>query len=452
MIGQGLVSKPSIVYVNNMMMLPYYAKMLWKRIFMDLCEITKKRPRQLDNVDVGNLEPNGVTRKKEDENLTKELPESKVLSSEVIQDAKIDFEKVQDEHDLENPKEAVNTPLPDAKSVKAKKKRKRQKRKGKAANVAAKEINRKTESATKLLSPLALYFILPPEEIYDKLSLYILTDQQLKMKDFPMESTENPGYICNKSCITPSTHPERHCTRCGQTFMVVDGQYSSLTSCTYHPGKISSKNGVIAAGNYFCCGGNFLAEPCTRHKFHVSAERFLGDVPFSKVRQKRQVRRGQRRSIYALDCEMSYTTAGLEVTRVAVVGADGLTVFRTDVRPEHSILDLNTQFSGVTDRDVKMATSTLEDVQAFLLTLLNADSVLVGHALHNDLFALKMIHERIVDTSVVFPHPLGGRRGSSLKFLAKKHLDLSIQDSSSGHDCIEDARTCMNLMLKEIHG
>lgn len=74
-----------------------------------------------------------------------------------------------------------------------------------------------------------------------------------------------------------------------------------------------------------------------------------------------------------------------------------------------------------------------------------------GHAVHNDLFALRLLHARVVDTAVVFPHKFGGRRKSSLKFLAKEHLDRVVQDGSRGHDCIEDARTAMELMLMKIN-
>ena len=38
---------------------------------------------------------------------------------------------------------------------------------------------------------------------------------------------------------------------------------------------------------------------------------------------------------------------------------------------------------------------------------INADTVLVGHGLENDLRALQLIHSTVLDTSAVFPHYCG---------------------------------------------
>ena len=46
---------------------------------------------------------------------------------------------------------------------------------------------------------------------------------------------------------------------------------------------------------------------------------------------------------YALDCEMCYTTAGLQLTRVSVVDMALRPVFESLVRPRHPIVDYNTR-------------------------------------------------------------------------------------------------------------
>jgi len=44
----------------------------------------------------------------------------------------------------------------------------------------------------------------------------------------------------------------------------------------------------------------------------------------------------------------------------------------------------------------------LADVQKELESLLNEDTILIGHSLENDLHCLKMIHEWVVDTSIIY--------------------------------------------------
>lgn len=75
------------------------------------------------------------------------------------------------------------------------------------------------------------------------------------------------------------------------------------------------------------------------------------------------------------------------------------------------------RFSGITAQLLDTVDTRLCQVQAAMLRIVGADDVLVGHSLENDLKALKIVHIRCLDTSLLYPHPKKGRR-SSLKFLA----------------------------------
>lgn len=96
-------------------------------------------------------------------------------------------------------------------------------------------------------------------------------------------------------------------------------------------------------------------------------------------------------------------------------------------------------------------TTTLADIQARLLGLLHANAILVGHSLNADLAAIGITHPYIVDTSIIYPHPRGFPLKSSLKWLAQKYLGREIQQGhgSSGHDPIEDAVACLDLVKQK---
>lgn len=123
-------------------------------------------------------------------------------------------------------------------------------------------------------------------------------------------------------------------------------------------------------------------------------------------------------------------------------------VYETLVRPCNPVLDYNTQFSGLRPGDLDHVTTTLTDVQDRLLQLISADTILVGHALRNDLKALKILHMKVIDTEEVFPHPRGLPFTRSLKLIVQQMFDLQIQQFD--HDSKQDAIACMNLMLRQV--
>ncbi|CAB1455619.1 unnamed protein product [Pleuronectes platessa] len=154
--------------------------------------------------------------------------------------------------------------------------------------------------------------------------------------------------------------------------------------------------------------------------------------------------------VFALDCEMCYTKQGLELTRVTVVDAEMKVIYDTFVKPITKVVDYNTRFSGVTQEDLESTTITLRDVQAVLLSMFSAESILIGHSLESDLFALKLIHSSVVDTAIVFPHRLGLPYKRALRNLMAEHLKRIIQDNVEGHDSSEDATACLELMIWRI--
>ena len=48
------------------------------------------------------------------------------------------------------------------------------------------------------------------------------------------------------------------------------------------------------------------------------------------------------------------------------------------------------RFSGITEEDLEDVTTSIRDVQAVLLSLFTAQTILIGHSLESDLAALKV--------------------------------------------------------------
>ena len=95
-------------------------------------------------------------------------------------------------------------------------------------------------------------------------------------------------------------------------------------------------------------------------------------------------------------------------------------------------------------------TTKLRDVQAVLLSKFSSETILIGHSLESDLKVLKLVHDRVVDTSVVYPHKLGPPLKRALRTLAAEHLKRIIQDDVDGHDSAEDAIAALDLMKVKV--
>ncbi|XP_050328446.1 putative exonuclease GOR [Bactrocera neohumeralis] len=308
-------------------------------------------------------------------------------------------------------------------------------------------------------------------EFVKHLHRYIMEPCLLRLYGYPTESTTHEGcieifkYIPHQFGLRGNNSSESEskakkiCARCGRSFYVTDSfEYVSHESCTFHWGKL---NGTYSKGcyttQYTCCSGAKDSEGCERHSQHVWSGVVNGtNGPYSDFVHTlpRSGKTPAASKVYALDCEMCYTDRGLEVTKVTMVAYDGQVVYDHFVRPTDKIVDYNTRFSGVTASDLcknkNKNLKTLKEVQQDLLQLVDADTILIGHGLENDLRVLRIVHKKVVDTAYEFPHPLGFPYRRSLKSLTKKYLKREIQCGNEGHDSLEDTQACLELMMWKV--
>ncbi|XP_050298411.1 uncharacterized protein LOC126737529 isoform X2 [Anthonomus grandis grandis] len=245
------------------------------------------------------------------------------------------------------------------------------------------------------------------------------------------------------------------CVRCGSFFRTTSKVYITIDTCFYHPGKIETVNGAYGPMVHSCCKKPNGTTGCESAPLHVWAgpKEPLVNSSYIETEPPKFKKADDNYGVYSLDCEMSYTVTGLEVVKVTMVDIKGRPVYNEFVQPNNKIVDFNTRYSGITAEDfVRYSPKPLAQVQRELLKFITSETVLIGHGLENDLKGLKIIHRTIVDTAFTFPHYKGLPFKRSLRSLAQYCLNKKIQCSSSGHDSYEDARTCIELILRRLRG
>lgn len=124
--------------------------------------------------------------------------------------------------------------------------------------------------------------------------------------------------------------------------------------------------------------------------------------------------------VFALDCEMVQTAQGSELARITLIlltevgqhvedQVSYMVMLDELVKPYTPILDYVTEYSGVTAASMDPVITRLEQIQAALISIVRENDILVGHSLENDLRALRLVHDKVVDTAMVF-RAVSGRK------------------------------------------
>ena len=150
--------------------------------------------------------------------------------------------------------------------------------------------------------------------------------------------------------------------------------------------------------------------------------------------------------VISLDCEMIQTTNGDEVARLSVVDQDENTIFDEYFKPIGEVIDYRTEFSGITEESFKTSKHYSNEASKLLGQFASKETIIIGHSLENDFHALKLIHLRVIDTSLIFNLSVNYPYKSSLAKLLKKYFDTDLRDENiKGHDSIADSIAALKL-------
>jgi len=305
----------------------------------------------------------------------------------------------------------------------------------------------------------------------------------------PQDGLDNHGYVTQlpseeelkeAELVQTSAAFWEVCDRCSTRFQVFpdrreeDGALTTGGQCKHHFGKrIFGKKAKGAAPEptrLSCCNETVGSPGCMTHETHVfkisDPKRLSLVMPFVETPENDNA---PPHTAVCFDCEMGYTTRGLELMRLTAVDWPmHKPIIDVLVRPIGHILDVNTRFSGITAeqfltakpydpenptpirKDLRIVESPYE-ARALFLSHISRDTPVLGHALENDLNTIRLIHPTIIDTVLLYPTRNGLPYRHGLRTLAKWHLDQDIQTAgAAGHDSYEDARTTGELVRFKI--
>lgn len=268
---------------------------------------------------------------------------------------------------------------------------------------------------------------LTDEDYYQELNKLLIPKEKLIRYGFIMDIPEP---------IKPND--QRVCRRCNQEFKM--SEQLEPIHCSFHAGKLFKKDKKRV---YECCGavvGDNEAEPCTSYNYHV----FYWDGPgemqeFLPFKFTKNIFERTENAYKALgiDCEMGFTTQGFELLRITAVDFfSGNEVIDVLVKPIGTVIDLNSRWSGI--NEIAPDACEFEELIKLLNSVMDDETILIGHGLENDLNSMRIIHNKIVDTAILYPKLKSSPKFRySLKYLVFTYLGKVIQTGQ--HDSGEDA-------------
>lgn len=171
----------------------------------------------------------------------------------------------------------------------------------------------------------------------------------------------------------------------------------------------------------------------------------------------------KKRRAVVLDCEM-VQVEGNRIELAYLTAVDFLTneiLINNYVQPTKRVWGWNTRYSGISCAEMNRARAEGRALRGWkharqvLWEYVDSDTVLIGHALHNDLKVLGFYHFKIVDSqiltaeavTILLPPDQTLSRRWGLKDLTKALLEDDIQAGKKGHSALEDTRATRDVVI-----
>lgn len=240
------------------------------------------------------------------------------------------------------------------------------------------------------------------------------------------------------------------CSRCIMKFKRTDVKRKVM--CKYHPSK-KIYNFDKKIYEYPCCGETSESVSSQRLGCQVFQHHVFKDEGYSLLSKISPFVDTEKvdgeTNVISIDCEMGFTTLGYEMIRLTMIDFfTSQVLFDKVTRPIGEIIDLNSRYSGIYEINKDNSISYEEVLKEILgPRMINRNSILIGHGFENDLNVIRLIHDKCIDTSIMFLRK--GKYKQALKDLAFKILGTKIQTGE--HDSAVDAITTMNLVKKYLN-
>uniref|UniRef100_A0AC35TKA8 DNA-directed DNA polymerase n=1 Tax=Rhabditophanes sp. KR3021 TaxID=114890 RepID=A0AC35TKA8_9BILA len=107
------------------------------------------------------------------------------------------------------------------------------------------------------------------------------------------------------------------------------------------------------------------------------------------------------------------------------------------VKPKNRVTHYNTTFSSITKKKLADVGYKLEDLYKDLFELVDDQTIVIGRCLEYDMRALRIVHHKISDTSMMFRRVSGGRcYRKHLREILATYLGCTMKEAEIGSDLL----------------